>query len=207
MLAIQCHVDSTSRHVSKTANIHIRGGSDWYIISRKFGQHLATSHEGSLLAGLKKWYNYSLLSGESFFHTAAQNSEYCPTVVWDNRRSENWQGKVGCTCDRPSVDWCGCSPMVYRSSALGNLVDNLGHKYYGRKFDPRIDFRLLNVLEQRFVANRTRWARDHYYEMRYQRGSLDSHAVALTVLRSTAHHHHVPSHTLFSRGLSWRQAH
>ena len=127
----------------QASGIHFRGGSDWYIISRQFGQHLTTSHADGLLAGLKKMYNYTLLSGESFFHTVAQNSPYCPTVVWDNRRSENWQGKVGCTCDRPSVDWCGCSPMVYRSNALGNLMENLGQKkFYGRKFDPRIDFRL-----------------------------------------------------------------
>lgn len=76
----------------------------------------------------------SLLSGESFFHTAAYNGPFCHSVMWYNLRNENWQGKAGCYCRKNVVDWCGCSPMVFREKMMHRLL-KVPEKFFVRAVD------------------------------------------------------------------------
>lgn len=54
-------------------NVYISGASDWFLLHRGFAQY-AVSNDTFVLE-LRRFYDYSLLSAESFFHTLALNSE------------------------------------------------------------------------------------------------------------------------------------
>eukprot|EP00039_Didymoeca_costata_P011838 m.167566 g.167566 ORF g.167566 m.167566 type:complete len:858 (+) comp15306_c0_seq6:232-2805(+) len=130
---------------------HFVGGSDWYIIERQYANYLV-SDTSPYLQRIKQWYNMSLLSGESFFHSTAFNGPFCHSVLWYNLRNENWQGKAGCYCRTQVVDWCGCSPMVFRSKMM-HLLKPKEDKFFARKFDPRISVHPINAVEA-FINNR-----------------------------------------------------
>lgn len=125
---------------------HFVGGSDWYVLARKYAEYLVTD-QSQYMKQIVKWYNMSLLSGESFYHTAAYNGPWCHHVLWYNLRNENWQGKSGCWCRKNVVDWCGCSPMVFRKRMMHRLIPQGADKFFARKFDPRIDIHPINEIE------------------------------------------------------------
>lgn len=44
------------------------------------------------------------------------NSIYCDTYIRNNLRLIHWNRERGCKCQHKNVvDWCGCSPIVYKS--------------------------------------------------------------------------------------------
>lgn len=52
---------------------------------------------------------------QSFFHTVLRNSPFCETYIDNNLHVTNWKRWLGCKCQyRHVVDWCGCSPNVFR---------------------------------------------------------------------------------------------
>lgn len=53
---------------------------------------------GPLVTELRRWYDHSLLSAESFFHVLAANGPFCDKVVSANYRLANWKRKRGCKC-------------------------------------------------------------------------------------------------------------
>ncbi len=53
---------------------------------------------------------------KAFFHTVLSNSIYCDTYIRNNLRLVHWNRERGCKCQHKNVvDWCGCSPIVYRN--------------------------------------------------------------------------------------------
>ena len=110
------------------------GGSDWYVLNREF-VHYVTFGDDPLINGLRHIFNYSLLPCEvrsvvinwlnifsfsfslvqTFFHTVISNSRYCDSYIRNNFRLVHWNRERGCKCQHKNVvDWCGCSPLVYR---------------------------------------------------------------------------------------------
>ena len=70
----------------------------------------------------RAFFDFSLLSAESFFHTVLFNSPLCYTFSNNNLRLVNWRRKEGCKCQyKDVVDWCGCSPMIYRQGQISML--------------------------------------------------------------------------------------
>jgi hypothetical protein len=64
----------------------------------------------------KKKKNELLFLFKAFFHTVLSNSIYCDTYIRNNLRLVHWNRERGCKCQHKNVvDWCGCSPIVYRS--------------------------------------------------------------------------------------------
>ena len=83
---------------------------------------LSLSSHPSLPPWCRRFYDFSLLSAESFFHIVAANTAFCSTIVDSNFRYAFWQRKRGCQCQHKAVvDWCGCSPMVFRQDDYGKL--------------------------------------------------------------------------------------
>src|SRR3569832_2171665 len=90
---------------------------------------------------IRYFFRFVLLPDESLFHTNSMNSVFClNTYRRSNLKWTNWDRKRGCKCQHKKiVDWCGCSPSVfrywnqivrpttfmYRNYDLGNLDDGL----------------------------------------------------------------------------------
>ncbi|XP_077980057.1 xylosyltransferase 1-like [Glandiceps talaboti] len=126
--------------------IAIDGGSDWIALNRHYCEYLITSND-PLINGLKKFYKYTLLPAESFFHTVLENCELCETMVDNNLRVTNWKRKLGCQCQyKKIVDWCGCSPNDFKPEDLAK-VKTTRPAFFARKFEPVINQEAINQLD------------------------------------------------------------
>lgn len=129
------------------------GGSDWFALPRSFSEYIVTNRNdpGGLVEPLLQLFNHTLLPAESFFHTLALNSEFCDKFVDNNLRMNNWKRTERCNCQqRTVVDWCGCSPHIYRASDM-NRLKNLSESrdlFFSRKFDPSISQKVINEVER-----------------------------------------------------------
>lgn len=159
------------------------GGSDWFALPREFCDYILNNlkhkdTQNNLVGALVQFYNYTILPVESFFHTLASNSEFCDRIVDNNLRLTNWHRKQGCKCQHKDVvDWCGCSPLVYRSSDwerlwLTRTRDDL---YFSRKFDPTISSSIIGKVELELLKNRgqTQANPDHEIDSRYWQNFYD----------------------------------
>lgn len=132
------------------------GGSDWVALPKGFCNYILESMDDDqgLIKQLLDLYNHTLLPAESFFHTAALNGKFCDKIVDNNLRITNWQRKQGCKCQHKNiVDWCGCSPLVYRWSDWTRLerTRSMGSVFFSRKFEPTISSSIINTVEQHLV--------------------------------------------------------
>ncbi|XP_033231945.1 xylosyltransferase oxt [Belonocnema kinseyi] len=130
--------------------IQIDGGSDWVALSRDFVEYVADPNPDSLVAGLLKFFQYTLLPAESFFHTTLRNSRFCQTYVDNNLHVTNWKRKLGCKCQyKAVVDWCGCSPNDFKLEDFTRLRGTSQRNiFFARKFEPVIDQRIIDRVEQ-----------------------------------------------------------
>jgi protein xylosyltransferase len=102
-------------------DITVDGGSDWIAIHRNYSRYLVTD-QSDFLTGIKRYYEFSLLPAESFFHTVLRNGPMCHRFVKTNLRITNWNRKLGCRCQyKHVVDWCGCSPNDFLTKDIGRL--------------------------------------------------------------------------------------
>ncbi|VDK82410.1 unnamed protein product [Litomosoides sigmodontis] len=140
-------------------SIRLDGGSDWVVISRDFAEYALSDEE--LPLNFRKFFANVLLPVETFFHTLAANSKYCVQVVKGNLHLTNWKRRQGCRCAglREIVDWCGCSPLAFRSSDISKFsIETAKNRvaFFGRKFDPMISQQAIAVAESqalRFTDN------------------------------------------------------
>lgn len=136
------------------------GGSDWFALTRNFCDFIVdntvdqSTSDGNLIPTLLSIFNHTLLPAESFFHTVAINSEFCDRFRDENLRLTNWQRKLGCKCQHNHVvDWCGCSPLVYRLNDWARLhrTKSDGNLFFARKFDPTFSVNIINRVENTLV--------------------------------------------------------
>ena len=125
------------------------GGSDWFCLSKAFIEYIVHQKD-ALLTGLISLFNYTLLPAESFFHIALKNSRFCSQYNnRNNLRIINWRREIGCQCQHKSVDWCGCSPNVFKIEDLKEISKEMnGDKFFARKFDATIDMSVMNAIDQ-----------------------------------------------------------
>ncbi|XP_054711088.1 xylosyltransferase oxt-like [Uloborus diversus] len=128
--------------------IRVDGGSDWIALHRSFCSYV-TQQNNTLLHGLMTVFRYTLLPAESFFHTVLQNSEFCETVIDNNLHVTNWKRKQGCKCQyKHIVDWCGCSPNVFKPEDWPRLQATEDRPYYfARKFEPIVNQQIIEQVE------------------------------------------------------------
>uniref|UniRef100_A0A1I7VC87 protein xylosyltransferase n=1 Tax=Loa loa TaxID=7209 RepID=A0A1I7VC87_LOALO len=132
------------------SSIRLDGGSDWIVISRDFAEYALSDEE--LPLNFRKFFDNVLLPVESFFHTLAANSKFCMQVVKGNLHLTNWKRRQGCRCAglKKIVDWCGCSPLAFRSSDVSKFsIEAVKNRvaFFGRKFDPMISQRAIAIAE------------------------------------------------------------
>ena len=143
------------------------GGSDWFALPRDFCEYIAddVGNSSSLVGPLFKLYNHTLLPAESFFHTVAINSKFCDRYHDHNLRVTNWHREQGCKCQhRNVVDWCGCSPLIYRSSDWNKLrrTNSTSNVFFSRKFDPTISLSIINSVESQLIRREPVEELEHY---------------------------------------------
>ncbi|KAG7263234.1 hypothetical protein CRUP_001503 [Coryphaenoides rupestris] len=114
--------------------VSVDGGSDWFLLNRMFVEYVINSKD-DLVSSMKRFYAYTLLPAESFFHTVLENSAHCESMVDNNLRITNWNRKLGCKCQyKHIVDWCGCSPNDFKpadfhrfQSFFHTVLENSAH--------------------------------------------------------------------------------
>uniref|UniRef100_A0A674NK19 Xylosyltransferase 1 n=1 Tax=Takifugu rubripes TaxID=31033 RepID=A0A674NK19_TAKRU len=127
--------------------IAVDGGSDWFLVSRPFVDYVVNSQD-ELVSSMKRFYAYTLLPAESFFHTVLENSAHCQTMVDNNLRLTNWNRKLGCKCQyKHIVDWCGCSPNDFKPSDLPRFQQASRPTFFARKFEASVSQEIINQLD------------------------------------------------------------
>jgi protein xylosyltransferase len=132
------------------------GGSDWIGLPKKFCDYIIENkdNKSSLVGSLLSVFNFTLLPAESFFHTLALNSEFCDNLMDNNLRITNWHRKQGCHCNHKDVvDWCGCSPLIYRWSDRQRLKRTALNPtlFFSRKFDSTVSASIIGFVESYLI--------------------------------------------------------
>ncbi|KAF7665683.1 hypothetical protein LDENG_00134000, partial [Lucifuga dentata] len=127
--------------------IAVDGGSDWFLLNRPFVDYVANSQD-ELVSSMKRFYAYTLLPAESFFHTVLENSAHCESMVDNNLRLTNWNRKLGCKCQyKHIVDWCGCSPNDFKPSDLLRFQQASRPTFFARKFEASVSQEIISQLD------------------------------------------------------------
>ncbi|XP_056609958.1 xylosyltransferase 1 [Triplophysa dalaica] len=127
--------------------ISVDGGSDWFLLNRMFVEYVINSQD-DLVTNMKRFYTYTLLPAESFFHTVLENSPHCESMVDNNLRITNWNRKLGCKCQyKHIVDWCGCSPNDFKPSDLPRFQQTTRPTFFARKFEASVNQEIVNQLD------------------------------------------------------------
>nr|XP_055050166.1 xylosyltransferase 1 isoform X1 [Misgurnus anguillicaudatus] len=127
--------------------ISVDGGSDWFLLNRMFVEYVINSQD-DLVTNMKRFYAYTLLPAESFFHTVLENSPHCESMVDNNLRITNWNRKLGCKCQyKHIVDWCGCSPNDFKPSDLSRFQQTTRPTFFARKFEASVNQEIVNLLD------------------------------------------------------------
>ncbi|XP_056405521.1 xylosyltransferase 2 isoform X2 [Hyla sarda] len=126
--------------------IVLDGGSDWFALTHTFVKYV-TYTQDVLVSELRRFYMYTLLPAESFFHTVLENSKDCNTLVDNNLRVTNWNRKLGCRCQyKHIVDWCGCSPNDFKPQDIARLQLSRP-TFFARKFESSVNQEVLDILD------------------------------------------------------------
>nr|Q811B1.1 RecName: Full=Xylosyltransferase 1; AltName: Full=Peptide O-xylosyltransferase 1; AltName: Full=Xylosyltransferase I [Mus musculus]CAD62249.1 xylosyltransferase I [Mus musculus] len=133
--------------------IAVDGGSDWFLLNRKFVEYVAFSTD-DLVTKMKQFYSYTLLPAESFFHTVLENSPHCDTMVDNNLRITNWNRKLGCKCQyKHIVDWCGCSPNDFKPQDFHRFQQTARPTFFARKFEAIVNQEIIGQLDSYLSGN------------------------------------------------------
>ncbi|XP_075998779.1 xylosyltransferase 1-like [Genypterus blacodes] len=125
----------------------VDGGSDWFLLNRLFVDYVVNSRD-ELVASMKRFYAYTLLPAESFFHTVLENSAHCESMADNNLRLTNWNRKLGCKCQyKHIVDWCGCSPNDFKPSDLPRFQQASRPTFFARKFEASVSQEIISQLD------------------------------------------------------------
>ncbi|XP_054634076.1 xylosyltransferase 1 [Dunckerocampus dactyliophorus] len=127
--------------------ISVDGGSDWFLLNRMFVEYAINSKD-DLVTNMKRFYAYTLLPAESFFHTVLENSAHCESMVDNNLRITNWNRKLGCKCQyKHIVDWCGCSPNDFKPVDFHRFQQTVRPTFFARKFEASVNQEIVNHLD------------------------------------------------------------
>ncbi|KAM6972774.1 xylosyltransferase 1 [Aplochiton taeniatus] len=127
--------------------ISVDGGSDWFLLNRVFVEYVVNSQD-DLVTSMKRFYTYTLLPAESFFHTVLENSAHCESMVDNNLRITNWNRKLGCKCQyKHIVDWCGCSPNDFKPADFHRFQQTARPTFFARKFEASVNQEIVNQLD------------------------------------------------------------
>ena len=134
--------------------IQIDGGSDWICLHKDFVDYVVNGSD-ELLDGLREYFKYALLPAEAFFHMTLRNSKFCSTSLNNNLHLTNWKRSQGCKCQHKVVDWCGCSPNVFKPRDLAKINKTIEQDiFFARKFEPIVNLAILDEVDKQIQGDR-----------------------------------------------------
>ncbi|TMS15547.1 Xylosyltransferase 1 [Larimichthys crocea] len=185
--------------------IAVDGGSDWFLVNRSFVDYVVNSQD-ELVSSMKRFYAYTLLPAESFFHTVLENSAHCETMVDNNLRLTNWNRKLGCKCQyKHIVDWCGCSPNDFKPSDLPRFQQASRPTFFARKFEASVSQEIINQLDAYLFGSYAPGTSglQAYWENIYEQETDGPTSLSDSLLS----HYHAFAHMGLSRAASSLQGH
>lgn len=107
------------------------GGGSWITLSRRAARHVVDFARAN--PRTIRFFRHALHPDELFFQTVLMNSPLAGSVVDDHLRFVEWGDDPG-------------SPAVLRASDLDRMLAS--GKLFARKFDPSVDDRILDLLDE-----------------------------------------------------------
>ena len=152
-------------------NLQLDGGSDWFALNRDLCLYSISDNDDGTLQEINKWFNFTLLPAESYFHTLMKTSKMCNTLVDNNLRVTNWNRARGCKCQyKHIVDWCGCSPNDFTPFDIHKVFYVKRPVFFARKFEEVVSQYPLNkVHAEVFGKDQFDLAWDSYWENYWDR--------------------------------------
>ncbi|MDO5298697.1 MAG: beta-1,6-N-acetylglucosaminyltransferase [Clostridia bacterium] len=112
-------------------------GSNWFSLSDELTQYVVQNERL-----VRRYFYHCMVSDEMFLQCVACASPYRQRIVRDNLRLIDWQ--------RTEHD--GCSPHTFTMEDWPQLIDS--GKLWARKFDPRVDQKVIDALYARLEAGK-----------------------------------------------------
>lgn len=103
--------------------VQFETANDWIMLHYSFVNYILKTQDEHFHY-LTNFMHNTLLSAETFYNTIIINSPFCDKIIDVGLRAMNFQKEGGgrsCQCDKPMVDWCGCSPIFYKTKDFNRL--------------------------------------------------------------------------------------
>jgi hypothetical protein len=113
------------------------GGKTWFSFSKELINHIVQEHNNT--PKWKKFFKYSLIPDESYFHTITMNSKFSDNVVNDYLREVEWEGGDG------------THPLIWTSNDFERL--SCTKNFWARKFEDDVDSEILDLIDSKLLRD------------------------------------------------------
>jgi|MDTF01.1.fsa_nt_gb hypothetical protein len=114
------------------------GGKTWFSFTRKLIQYIINEHNNSVK--WKKFYKYSLIPDEMYFHSITMNSKFAANVENDYLREVEWEGGDG------------SHPVIWTKDDFQRLHST--KNFWARKFEDQIDSEILDLIDAKLLHSK-----------------------------------------------------
>lgn len=111
------------------------GGKTWFSFSHEVIQYIVNEHKNN--SKWKKFFKFSIIPDEMYFHSIVMNSKFATNVVNDYKREVEWGGGDG------------FHPIVWKKSDFSRLTASTN--FWARKFEDSIDSEILDLIDTRIL--------------------------------------------------------
>jgi len=108
------------------------GGKTWFSFTRALIEHIVQEHNNN--PKWKRFYKYTLIPDEMYFHTIAMDSKFSKNIVNDYLREVDWKGGDG------------THPIFWGKADFNRLKGS--KNFWARKFDNEVDGEILNLIDE-----------------------------------------------------------
>ena len=145
--------------MEQRSNVEIYSTTVWVAFSYDFTHYLATNTD--LVPEYLSFFEGTATCDEKFFSTVLMNSPLCDNFVdinWNQWRIELWPEKntdaslLPCRLSESNLPFCGRGPVDIKSEYLPILQATPA--MFARKFDPKKDEKVLDVIDEWRIKNR-----------------------------------------------------
>lgn len=113
------------------------GGKTWFSFSRELIKYIVDQHNN--VPKWKKFFKYSLIPDESYFHTITMNSHFSSSVVNNYLREVEWEGGDG------------THPVIWTRADFDRL--KLSSNFWARKFESDVDEEIMNLIDKEVLQS------------------------------------------------------
>ena len=111
------------------------GGKTWFSFTRELIEYIISEHKNNIK--WKKFYKYSLIPDEMYFHTITMNSKFAINVENNYLREVEWGGGDG------------SHPIIWKKKDFERLCST--KSFWARKFEDEIDSQILDLIDDELL--------------------------------------------------------